>query len=138
MGDLVLAFRALARKPTFSLAVVTTLGLSLGVTTGFFGVISALLLRPLPGVTSRNLVSLHVDRVGENDPFSGFSRPTFLDLKERSRSLAGMESFVGRGFALEVGAQSETVDTASATNPVVAGQLVSSISWAPGHGWADF
>jgi predicted permease len=122
MRELSLAIRTLLRQPTFTLTVVITLGLALGVTTGFFGVISALLLRPLPGVESRGLVSLHVDREGEDDPFSGFSRPTFLDLQERSRSLA-VEAFAGRGFALEEDAGGAGGD--SATDALVGGQLVS-------------
>jgi predicted permease len=113
MRELSRAVRALLRQPAFTLSVVLTLGLGLGVATGFFGVISALLLRPLPGVDARGLVSLHVDRSGEDDAFSGFSRPTFLDLKERSRTLAGLEAFIGRGCALE--------DDAA----LVGGQLVS-------------
>ena len=127
MRELALAVRTLLRQPTFTLAVVLTLGLALGVTTGFFGVISALLLRPLPGVDARGLVSLHVDREGEDDPFSGFSRPTFLDLQERCRSLRGIEAFVGRGFALEEAASGPGAggDAESGADALVGGQLVS-------------
>ena len=48
MRELRLAARTLLGQPTFALAVILTLGLALGVTAGFFGVINALLLRPLP------------------------------------------------------------------------------------------
>jgi len=123
--ELSTAVRSLLRQPTFTLAVVTTLGLSLGLTTGFFGVISALLLRPLPGVSSEGLIVLHVDREGEDDPFAGFSRPTFLDFKERSRSLAGIEAFAGRSFALETGSEIEALDSGRDANVLVGGQLVS-------------
>lgn len=126
MRELSLAIRTLLRQPTFTLTVVSTLGLALGVATGFFGVISALLLRPLPGVDGSGLVSLHVDREGEDDPFSGFSRPTFRDLQERSRSLGGIEAFVGRGFALEETSDRDTgSDVGTGANAMVAGQLVS-------------
>ena len=115
MGDLRLAIRTLARQPAFALAVALTLGLAVGVNTGFFGVVNALLLRPLPGVDSSGLVNLYVTRDGRPDGFSGFSYPTFRDLREGSRSLGELEAFVGRGFALGD-------DTATS---VVGGQLVS-------------
>jgi hypothetical protein len=115
MGDLRLAVRSLLRRPGFSAAVVATLTLAIGVTTGFFGVANALLLRPLKGVEARGLVSLHVTHDGRPQGFSGFSRPAFLDFRERTRTLAGLEAFVGRGFALGDGTKTS----------VVGGQLVS-------------
>jgi predicted permease len=115
MRELRLAARTLLRQPTFTLAVVLTLGLAMGVTTGFFGVIDALLLRPLPGVEATSLAIVHVTRNGELDGFSGFSAPTFRDFREGARTLDGLESFVGRGFAL--GDETAT--------GVVGGQLVS-------------
>src|SRR5262245_10833808 len=100
MGDLRLAIRTLARQPGFTSAVVLTLALAIGVTTGFFGVANVLLLRPLAGVNGQRLVNLHVTQDGTALGFSGFSAPTFRDLRERSRSLEALEAFVGRGFAL--------------------------------------
>jgi MacB-like periplasmic core domain len=115
MRELRLAARTLLRQPTFTLAVVLTLGLAMGVTTGFFGVIDALLLRPLSGVEAPGLAIVHVTQDGELDGFSGFSAPTFRDFREETRLLGGLEAFVGRAFAL--GDETAT--------GVVGGQLVS-------------
>lgn len=115
MGDLRTAARTLAREPGFALAVVVTLGLAVGVSAGLFGVVNALLLRPMPGVDASSLVDLYLTRDGARDGFSGFSYPMFRDLRERSRSLSALEAFVGRGFAIG--------DTAGSS--IVSGQLVS-------------
>jgi predicted permease len=115
MRDLRLALRTLLRQPTFTLAVTLTLGLAMGVATGFFGVIDAILLRPLPGVHGEGLVNLYVTVDGELAGFSGFSLPTLRDLRDEARSLSRVEGFVGRGFALGDEAMTD----------VVGGQLVS-------------
>ncbi|HUG55065.1 MAG TPA: ABC transporter permease, partial [Vicinamibacteria bacterium] len=115
MRELRLAVRALLRQRTFSLAVVSTLGLAMGVSAGFFGVVNALVLRPIPGVEARGLVNLYATADGAVSGFSGFSHPTFRDLRARTRSLAALEGFVGRGFARG----------AEAGGGVVGGQLVS-------------
>jgi predicted permease len=115
MPELRLALRSLLRQRTFALAVVSTLGLAMGVTTGFFGVIDAVALRPLRGVAAPGLVTVHGTVDGRPARASGFSRPTYRDYRERTRSLQRLEAFVGQGFA--VGEE--------AGGGLVGGQLVS-------------
>jgi predicted permease len=114
MRELRLAVRRLLRQPTFTLAVTLTLGLAMGVATGFFGVIDALLLRPSPGVDGVGLQNLYATEDGELAGLSGFSLATVRDLRHQARSLSRVEAFVGRGFALGD----------EATTDVVGGQLV--------------
>ena len=114
MNELRRALRTLLRQPTFTLAVTLTLGLAMGVATGFFGVINAILLRPLPGVHGAGLLNLYVTVDGELAGFSGFSLPTLRDFRNEARSLSRIEGFVGRAFAL--GDETAT--------DVVGGQLV--------------
>ena len=121
MRELSIAVRTLLRQPVYALTVVASLGLALGVTTGFFAVINALILRPLPGVEASGLVNLYLNRGAEDDSFSGFSHPTFLDLKERSRSLVKVEAFLGQGFVLG----DESTEVAREGAAVVGGQFVS-------------
>ncbi len=114
MRELRLAFRSLLRQPTFTLAVTLTLGLAIGVATGFFGVIDAILLRPLAGVRGEGLVNIYATVDGELAGFSGFSLPTLRDFREHAPSLSRVEGFAGRGFALGD----------EAATDVVGGQLV--------------
>jgi predicted permease len=115
MGDLRIAVRTLAREQGFSLAVVATLGLAMGLSTGFFGVVNTLLLRPLPGVAASGLVNLYATRDGAIEGLSGFSYPAWRELEARTRTLSALEAFAGRGFAV---ADSERPE-------IVGGQLVS-------------
>ena len=52
------AVRALRRDPTFTAAALTTLALGIGVTTAMFGVVNAVLLRPLPYPDADRLVAV--------------------------------------------------------------------------------
>src|SRR5262245_2895245 len=56
--DLRYAFRGMRRHPTFTLAVVLTLGLGLGASTAIFAVVNGVLLKPLPYPRAEELVSL--------------------------------------------------------------------------------
>ena len=67
--DLRYAARALLRAPLFTLGVVLTLGLGIGVNAAMFGVVDTLFLRPPAGVQDADrVVRLYVRRT---DPFFG-------------------------------------------------------------------
>lgn len=57
--DLRLGVRSLARRPLFSLTVITVLSLGIGATAAIFTLIDATLLAPLPFENQERLVSLH-------------------------------------------------------------------------------
>jgi predicted permease len=60
------ALRGMRRQPTFTLAVVLTLALSLGASTAIFAVVNGVLLKPLPYPKAEQLVSLKHTAPGVN------------------------------------------------------------------------
>jgi hypothetical protein len=48
MDSIKVAFRSLAKRPTFALAAVSTLAIGIGATTAIFSTVNATVLRPLP------------------------------------------------------------------------------------------
>jgi hypothetical protein len=57
-GDVAHAWRAVVRRPGFTLAVVLTLGLGIGANTAVFGLIDSVILSPLPYEDSGELYSV--------------------------------------------------------------------------------
>ena len=72
--DLAYALRALRRNPVFSAAVVLVTALGIGATTSVFGLVDALILKPLPVRDPYRLVYL-------NSP--SFSYPIFPETRQR-------------------------------------------------------
>jgi predicted permease len=86
LNDLRLAWRLFAKSPLFTIVVVTTLALGIGLNTAVFSAIDALLLRPLPGVRAPNeLVQVYRSWPGDVN-FGGNSIPHFTDVRERSKA----------------------------------------------------
>jgi predicted permease len=85
IGDLRQALRGMRRTPGFALLVAVTLAAGLGAATAVFGVVDAVLLRPLPYPRSDRLAVVYAQFGAESRaPASG---QQLLALRERSRSL---------------------------------------------------
>jgi putative ABC transport system permease protein len=89
--DLRYAVRMLAKSPGFTLVAVATLALGIGANTAIFSVVRAVILRSLPYPEPDRLVvgSEYHERSGE----MGIAWPTFLDWRERVRSLAPVAGY---------------------------------------------
>jgi predicted permease len=89
--DLRYAFRQLRKSPGFTLTVVMTLALSVGVATAVFCVIDAVILRPLPFSHPERIVAV------ESHSKSGYQQPaswpSFRDERAQSHAFAALAGF---------------------------------------------
>lgn len=100
LKDIQFAFRQLRKRPAFAAMIVLTLGLGIGVNTAVFGVINAVLLKPLPYRDSDRVVTIWQNNVKAGVPRNDVSPANFIDWSEQSNSfssIAGIEPF---GFSL--------------------------------------
>ena len=83
------AVRGLGRARGFALTAVVTLALGLAANVVVFGVLDALLLRPMPGVKHAEQLSF----VQHGPAAPSLSFPQYLDLKERNGTFADMGAY---------------------------------------------
>ncbi|HEY5219177.1 MAG TPA: ABC transporter permease, partial [Gemmatimonadaceae bacterium] len=84
LQDLRYARRILVKSPLFTIVVILTLAIGIGLNTAVFSAIDTLLLKPLPGVRAPNeLVQLYRSWPGDQK-FGSNSIPHFQDVRDRS------------------------------------------------------
>jgi putative ABC transport system permease protein len=118
VGDLRLAARSLAKRPAFTLAALATLGLGIGANAAVFGIANALLLRPLPlGEHGARVVTLHSTHKAQPEDWedSRLSYADLCDLRTRVGGLQDLAGYIGLGFTLQSGGESERVRGGSVT-----------------------
>jgi putative ABC transport system permease protein len=100
LQDLRYGVRMLSKRPGFSVAVIITLTLGIGVNAAIFSVANNVLLRPLPFPQPEELVM-----VWETAPRLGFPRnnvapANFIDWREQNRSFSYIAVFGGDSLSL--------------------------------------
>src|SRR6266850_1801402 len=88
LKDVRFGLRMLRKSPSFTAVAVVTLALGIGANAVVFGVLNALVLRPLSVPQAESLYSLH-----RNDHSAAVSYPDYLDLRDRNRSFDGLAAF---------------------------------------------
>src|SRR5262245_44373157 len=92
--DCLHAARALVRVPGFTVMTVLTLGLAIGACAGMFGVVDAILLRPLPYAHADRLVHIVASVPGSDFPREfGVSPEFYLQYKEQSKLLEDVSTY---------------------------------------------
>ena len=110
-SDLRYALRQLRRAPTFFLVASLTLALAIGGSTAIFGVVHAVLLRPLPFPEPDRLVRLFTVFGPTRVP--GTTSPTnFLDWRTEARSFDGMAIVQETSYTLTGHGDAEELDGA--------------------------
>ena len=98
-ADVRLALRQLRRSPSFTVAAVLTLALAIGANAVVFGVLNALILRPLNVPHAQSLYTL--ERGGYKDQSTSY--PDYMDLRDRNRSFNGLTAYIMAPVGLDTG-----------------------------------
>src|SRR5579871_1367457 len=101
--DLVYAFRILAKKPLFTLVIVLSLAIGIGLNTAIFTLMNTILLQSLPFRDTDRIVALTSIPPGHPDQPNGLSVPVLFTLKERARTMEAIGALVNN--AVDFGAE---------------------------------
>jgi putative ABC transport system permease protein len=95
LQDLRYSVRNLLRQPTFALTAILTLALGVGASTAMFGVVNAVLLRPLPFPEPDRIVAVTNFWLKSGTRGQNVSWQDFGDWKEQSQSFAALGRYSG-------------------------------------------
>jgi predicted permease len=98
-ADVRLALRQLRRSPGFTIAAVLTLALAIGANAVVFGVLNALILRPLDVPNAQSLFT--IERGGYKEQSTSY--PDYLDLRDRNRSFEALTAYILVPVGLDTG-----------------------------------
>jgi predicted permease len=87
--DVRYGLRVLRKSPGFTLVAVLTLALAISANAVVFGVLNAMILRPMNLPREQSLYG--IERVGQDDPVVSY--PDYLDLRERNRSFESLAAY---------------------------------------------
>lgn len=103
--DMRFGLRMLKKTPGFTAVAVLTLAVAIGANAVVFGVLNALILRPLNLPHSESLYQLEhaSDKTGDE------SYPNYLDLHDRNRTFEALAGFNINGATLDTNGNPSTV-----------------------------
>jgi predicted permease len=97
--DLRFALRQMHRSPGFAVTAVLTLALAIGANAVVFGVLNALILRPINVPEAQSLYAIQRG----NDKAVNHSYPDYLDLRDRNRSFEDLAAYNVAGVGIDTG-----------------------------------
>ncbi|MGQ0766009.1 MAG: ABC transporter permease [Gemmatimonadota bacterium] len=110
--DLRYALRAMSRTPGFSAIAVLMLALAIGANAAIFGVVRAVLLRPLPFPEAERIVELGETRPGR-ETSSSFAHDNLWDVRDLNRSFSAVGGITWESMTRGGTAEPERVSVAS-------------------------
>jgi predicted permease len=99
LQDLRFALRQMRRSPGFAAVAVVTLALAIGANAVVFGVLNALILRPLNVPQAESLYAIERG----SDKAINHSYPDYLDVRDRNRSFDGLAAYNVADVGLNAG-----------------------------------
>jgi predicted permease len=97
--DIRYSLRSLRKSPGFACAAVLTLALAIGANAVVFGVLNALILRPLNVPNEKSLYTIERG----NDKEQSTSYPDYLDLRDRNHSFEDLVAYILAPVGLDTG-----------------------------------
>ena len=141
LQDLRYAIRTLLKQPAFTLVALLTLALGIGANTAIFGIVNAVLLRPLPYHEPDRIVLLWSHWT--NWTKTWLSPPELADYQRQARSLEHVAAFSSTSFNLTAGPGSEPLRVLAAQvqsgmfaalgATTIAGRVFTADEDRPGH-----
>ena len=97
-SDLRSAWRAIWASPLSTIAAILALTIGVGATTTVFGLVNAVMLRPLPYPEADRLVEIWGTVQRQTVERRGASYPDYFDWRDRTQSFDGMASWDNGSF----------------------------------------
>lgn len=110
--DLVFSLRTLRKRPGFTLIVIITLALGIGMNTAIFSVVNGVLLRPLPYANPDRLVRVYSEFPTMNLRKFWMSQPEYLDIRKEAKSWSAIGTW--RTGGVNLGTTSDPLRVTSA------------------------
>lgn len=107
--DLRYAVRTLRKTPGFTMVVILTLALGIGVNTAIFSLVDRLILRPLPYPESERLVTLYFRNGWFPSPYSSLSYPDYVYYRDNNEVFSGLAAYDDVTVYLTLGAEDEAI-----------------------------
>jgi predicted permease len=118
LQDLRYAARMLRKNPGFTLVAVLTLALGIGANTAIFGVVNAVLLRPLPFKQPSRIMMLFEGIPKLGFPKMGFSAPDFLVFARAQKSFESVGAYQNKYFNISGDREPERLMSARISSSV--------------------
>jgi predicted permease len=141
--DVRYGLRVLLRNPGFAAVAILTLALGIGANTAIFSLVNAIILRPLPYPSPRELVGLGQwrNQQGEGYVQTGVSAPNMADIARETRIFQKTGYFQFSGFNITESDHPESVDGVRASVDLLPifgvqplfGRLFTADEMQPGH-----
>jgi predicted permease len=109
------ALRQLAATPGFTLIAVLIVAIGIGASTAMFGVVDAVVIRPLALPEADRLVAVYETNLERNVPFFSVSVPNYVDFQARTTSFAAMAAVTWRAMNLTGRGEPELIQVRTVT-----------------------